>query len=117
MYVPDTPEMRNIGEARGGNTPFLTSAKQLDSLISDINRTSHCKAPNCNGELRLKDVELVGMGGDGKANFVCSGGCETRNIAFLFRISMRNPNKMLFRLLCKWHLFVLVPIMPSMKRF
>ena len=84
VYVPDTPEMRNIGETRGGNTPFLTSAKQLDSLIRDINRTSHCKAPNCNGELRLKDVELVGMGGDGKANFVCSGGCETRNICLPF---------------------------------
>ena len=56
VYVQDTPEMRGIGEARGGTTPFLTSAKQLDSLISAINRTSCCKAPNFNGEPRLKDV-------------------------------------------------------------
>ena len=117
MYVPDTPEMRGIGEARGGTTPFLTSAKQLDSLISAINRTSCCKAPNCKGELRVKDVELVDMGGDGKANFVCSGGCRTRDVCFLFRVTMRNPNKLLSLLPCKWHLFVLVQIMHSMRLF
>ena len=58
--------MRGIGETRGRTTPFLTSPKQLDSLISAINTTSCCKAPNCNGEFRLKYVERVDMGGDGK---------------------------------------------------
>ena len=43
VYVPDTPHERNMGEARGGTTPFLTSAKLFESLISDINRTSHCQ--------------------------------------------------------------------------
>ena len=83
-YVPDTPDMRNIGEARGGTTPFLTSAKQLESLVSEINRTSCCRAPGCDGELRLKNVELVRMGGDGKAHFYCSGKCGTRDICLPF---------------------------------
>ena len=83
-YVPDTPDMRKIGEARGSAAPFLTSAKQLESLISDINRTSSCKAPGCNGELRLKNVELEGMGGDGQAHFYCSGRCGTRDICLPF---------------------------------
>ena len=112
MYVPDTPDMRKIGEAGGGTTPFLTSAKQLKSLI---NRTSLCKAPGCDGELRLKKVELEGIGGDGQAHLYCSGRCGTR--AFLFLRPMRNRNRLLFPLLCKWHLFVLVPIMPSMRQF
>ena len=84
MYVPDTPDMRKIGEARGSAAPFPTSAKQLESLISDINRTSSCKAPGCDGELRLKNVELEGMGGDGQAHFYCSGRCGTRDICLPF---------------------------------
>ena len=117
MYVPDTPEMRNIGEAWGGTTPFLTSAKQLDSLISVINRTSCCKLPNSNGELRLKDVGLVNMGGDGKAILFAVVGVALEMCAFPFRVTMKNPNKLLSFLPRKWHLFVLVQIMHSMGLF
>ena len=53
-FIPITPEMRKIGELRGSNTPFLTSAAQLEGLISEINKTSQCKTEGCNGELRLK---------------------------------------------------------------
>ena len=84
VYVPDTPDKRNMGGARGGTTPFLTSAKLLESLISDINRASHCKASDCDGELRLKNVELEGMGGDGQAHFYCSRRCGTRDIYLPF---------------------------------
>ena len=63
VFVPDTPGMRNMGELRGGNTPFLTCAAQFDKLISSINDTSQCKAEGCEGKLRLKSVELVGMYG------------------------------------------------------
>ena len=31
LYIPDTPAMRSMGEIRGGTTPFLTSAKRLES--------------------------------------------------------------------------------------
>ena len=84
LYVPDTPAMRSTGGVRGGTTPFLTSAKQLESLISGINRTSRCRAPGCDGELRFKNVDLTGKGGDGKANFFCSGRCGTRDICLPF---------------------------------
>ena len=80
VFVPDTPGMRNMGELRGGNTPFLTCAAQLDKLISSINDTSQCKAEGCEGKLRLKSVELVGMGGDATVHLTCSGGCGTRNV-------------------------------------
>ena len=33
VYVSDTPEMRGIGETRGGTTPFLTSANYIVSLV------------------------------------------------------------------------------------
>lgn len=80
VFVPDTPALRSLGECRGGNTPFLTSAAQLEKLISSINDTSCCRADGCNGELRLKSVSLEGMGGDGTANFTCSGRCGSRDV-------------------------------------
>ena len=72
LFVPDTPDMRKVGETRIGTAPFFTCGRQLDRLISDINRTSSCKAEGCNGELILKNL---GMGGDGRAYFYCSGRC------------------------------------------
>ena len=41
LFVPDTPDMRKVGETRIGTAPFLTCGRQLDRLISD---TSSCKA-------------------------------------------------------------------------
>lgn len=58
VFVPDTPGLRSLGECRGGNTPFLTSAVQLEKLISSINATSYCRAEGCNGELRLSLYHL-----------------------------------------------------------
>ena len=72
--------MRNLGELRGSNSPFLTSAAQLEKLIASINDISQCKSEGCEGKLRLKSIELVGMGGDATAHFTCSGGCGTRNV-------------------------------------
>ena len=80
VFVPDTPGMRNLGELRGSNSPFLTSAAQLEKLIASINDTSQCKSEGCEGKLRLKSVELLDMGGDATAHFTCSGGCGTRNV-------------------------------------
>ena len=80
VFVPDTPGMRNMGELRGSNTPFLTSAAQLGKLMASINDTSQCKSEGCEGKLRLKSVELLDMGGDATAHFTCSGGCGTRNV-------------------------------------
>ena len=80
LFVPDTPDMRKVGETRIGTASFLTCGRQLDRLISDINRTSSCKAEGCNGELILKNLELEGMGGDGQAYFYCSGRCGTRDL-------------------------------------
>ena len=75
VFVPDTPGMRNLGELRGSNTPFLMSAAQLGKLMASINDTSQCKAEGCEGKLRLKSVALLDMGGDATAHFTCSGGC------------------------------------------
>lgn len=80
MYVPDTPGLRSLRECCGSNSPFLTSAAQLEKLISSINATSCCRAEGCNGELRLKSVSLQDMGGDGTAYFTCSGRCGSRDI-------------------------------------
>ena len=80
VFVPDTPGLRSLGECRGGNTPFLTSAVQLEKLISSINATSCCRAEGCNGELRLQSVSLEDMGGDGTAYFTCSGRCGSRDV-------------------------------------
>ena len=80
VFVPDTPGMRNLGELRGSNSPFLTSAAQLEKLIASINDTSQCRSEGCEGKLRLKSVELLDMGGDATAHFTCSGGCGTRNV-------------------------------------
>ena len=101
LYVPDTPAMRSMGEVRGGTTPFLTSAKKLESLISEINRTSHCRAPGCDGELRLKNVDLTGKGGDGKANFFVLEGVELEIYAFHFLSTMKGLNRPVFHLLYK----------------
>jgi hypothetical protein len=79
------PQMRGkVGETRIGTSPFLTSAQQLDKLISAINSTSSCKAEGCDGKLILKNVELEGMGGDGQAHFYCSGRCGTRDVCLPF---------------------------------
>ena len=50
--------MRSMGEVRGGTTPFLTSAKQLESLISEINRTSRCRAPGCDGIIHAERTKI-----------------------------------------------------------
>ena len=92
--------MRSMGEVRGGTTPFLTSAKQLESLISEINRTSCCTAPGCDGELRLKNVDLTRKGGDGKANFFVLEGVELEIYAFNFLSTMKGLNRPVFHLLC-----------------
>ena len=66
---------------RGGTTLFLTNATLLKRLISRINTTSCCKSEGCHGDLRLRNVELVGNGGGGGTHFYCSGGCDSRNIS------------------------------------
>ncbi len=80
-YELDTPGRRRSGEMRGGITPFLTTGTQLEKFVSHINQTSKCMAYSCNGKLVLKNLELVGKGGDGEAYFVCSGGCGERDIS------------------------------------
>ena len=67
QYTLDTPGRRILGEMRSGQTPFLTTAAQLERFLAEINNTSKCKAESCNGILVL---ELVGNGGDGTAFFL-----------------------------------------------
>ena len=80
QYTLDTPGRRILGEMRSGQTPFLTTAAQLERFLAEINNTSKCKVESCNGILVLRTLELVGNGGDGTAFFFCSGRCGTRDI-------------------------------------
>ena len=77
QYTLDTPGRRILGEMRSGQTPFLTTAAQLERFLAEINNTSKCKAECCNGILVLKTLELAGNGGDGTAFL---GRCGTRDI-------------------------------------
>ena len=84
LFVPDTPDMRKVGETRIGTAPFFTCGRQLDRLISDINRTSSCKAEGCNGELILKNL------GMGEHIFIVLEDVELEIYAFLVRAPTRS---------------------------
>ena len=77
-------------KVRIGTAPLLTCGRQLDRLISDINRTSSCKAEGCNGELIfiLRVWEVMG-----KHIFIVLEGVELEIYAFLVRAPTRSPNK------------------------
>ena len=95
-FVPDTPGMRLIGEMRGSTTPFLTSAVQIEKLMSSINETSACKAEGCNGKIVLRRVDIVAMGGDGQVHFSCSGGCNSRDLCLPSSSFYRDSNQTVF---------------------
>ena len=93
--------MRSMGEVRGGTTPFLTSAKQLESLISEINRTSCSRAPGCDGELRLTKLTSQEREVMAKPMFFVLEGVELEIYAFHFLSTMKGLNRPVFHLLCK----------------
>ena len=63
-FILDTPDGRNSGELSNSNSIFLGQVSQMSKFIDQINLSSKCITPLCNGTLKLVvSVDIIGQQG------------------------------------------------------
>ena len=63
-FVLDTPNRRGQAEIPGvSNGVFMGQTSQLQAFVDQINKSSKCATPGCNGILNPVTIYLVGLGG------------------------------------------------------
>uniref|UniRef100_A0A1X7VSG3 Uncharacterized protein n=1 Tax=Amphimedon queenslandica TaxID=400682 RepID=A0A1X7VSG3_AMPQE len=87
----DTPEGRNSGELPNSNSIFLGQVSQMCKFIDQINLTSKCATPLCNGKLKLVCVSMIGQQGCVTLQYDCTG-CAERRVAFESSIKHETEN-------------------------
>ena len=81
-FVLDTPNRRGQAEIPGvSNGAFMGQTSQLQAFVDQINKTSKCATPGCNGILKPVTIDLVGLGGAVEIHYSCTG-CVHRHVQF-----------------------------------
>ncbi len=81
-FVLDTPQRRGLAEFPGlSNGLFVDQTSQFQGFIDQVNETSKCATPSCEGKLKPDSVKLVGLGGAVDIAYSCTG-CLQRQLTF-----------------------------------
>ena len=80
-YCPTPLKKARFNSVSLGDGLFVCQTSQLQEFIDQINKTSSCYTPNCNGKLVPVDIKLVGLGGSVTVKFSCSQ-CTERVLNF-----------------------------------
>ena len=87
----DTPEGHNSGELPNSNTILSGQVSQMCKFIAQINLTSKCATPLCNGKLKLVCVSMIGQQGCVTLQYDCTD-CAERRVAFESSIKHQTEN-------------------------
>ena len=60
---------------------FIGQTSQIVKLFQQINSTSRCSTPSCNGRLKMTNLKLKGLGGALDITYDCTG-CANRSITY-----------------------------------
>uniref|UniRef100_A0A1X7VVR8 Uncharacterized protein n=1 Tax=Amphimedon queenslandica TaxID=400682 RepID=A0A1X7VVR8_AMPQE len=112
----DTPEGRNSGELPNSNSIFLGQVSQVCKFIDQINVTSNCATPLCNGKLKLVCVSMIGQQGCVTLQYDCIG-CAERRVAFESSIKLRQKTAQQLAWPCKLHLYVQAQCILNMLKY
>jgi len=63
------------------NDTFRGQTSQLQAFVDQINKSSKCAIPGCNGILKPVTIDLVGLGGSVVIHYSCTG-CVERHVQF-----------------------------------
>ena len=80
-FILDTPDGRNSGELPNSNSIFLGQVSQMSKFVDQINLSSKCITPLCNGTLKLVSVDIIGQQGCVSLQYDCTG-CAERRVNF-----------------------------------
>ena len=81
-FVLSTPDRRCLAEfPSSSNGAYVGQTSQLQAFIEQINATSNCATPGCNGQLEPVTIILTGLGGAVEIQYDCTG-CTKRQVQF-----------------------------------
>ena len=80
-YFPTPVKQLSVRPVDLGNKLFVCQTSQFQSFIDQMNATSVCATPHCDGKLVPVSVRFFGLGGALVIQFACTG-CSERMLTF-----------------------------------